>query len=160
MLLGKRVLEAHETLMREALVEAEKALALGEVPVGAVVAVDGRIIARGHNLRETQQDVTGHAELAAMRAAARVLGDWRLENATVYVTLEPCPMCAGAIVQARVSRVVYGAEDPKAGAAGSVVELLREPRLSHQVEVIGGILAEECAALLQRFFAGLRRDGN
>ncbi|MDI6907015.1 MAG: tRNA adenosine(34) deaminase TadA [Thermoanaerobacterales bacterium] len=155
---GKAVLNAHEALMREALAEAEKALALGEVPVGAVVAVGGRIVARGHNLRETQNDVTAHAEIVAMRAAARVLGGWRLENAAVYVTLEPCPMCAGALVQARVAQVVYGAEDPKAGAAGSVVELLREPRFNHQVEVIGGILAGECAALLQRFFARLRRE--
>ncbi|MEW6541965.1 MAG: tRNA adenosine(34) deaminase TadA [Bacillota bacterium] len=143
--------------MREALREAEKAYAEGEVPVGAVVVRDGTIIGRGHNRREADNDASAHAELLALRQAARAAGDWRLSEATVYVTMEPCPMCAGALVQFRVKRVVYGTDDPKAGAAGSVVELLREPRFNHQVEVIPGVLEAECREIVQRFFRELRR---
>ncbi|MEW6572331.1 MAG: tRNA adenosine(34) deaminase TadA [Bacillota bacterium] len=145
-----------ETFMREALGEAEKAYALGEVPVGAVVVMDGEIVSRAHNLRESLKDATAHAEIIALREAARKLGDWRLENAVVYATMEPCPMCAGAMVQFRVKKVVYGAADPKAGAAGSVVDLLREKRFNHQVEVGAGVLEEECREIVQRFFKKLR----
>ncbi|ACA58583.1 tRNA adenosine(34) deaminase TadA [Candidatus Desulforudis audaxviator] len=150
-------LAVHAGYMREALREAEKAYAKGEVPVGAVVVQDGTIIGRGHNLREADNDASAHAELLAMRQAAQVSGDWRLSGATVYVTMEPCPMCAGALVQFRVRRVVYGTADPKAGAAGSVVELLREPRFNHQVEVIPGVLEAECREIVQRFFRALRK---
>ncbi|MGO0121627.1 tRNA adenosine(34) deaminase TadA [Desulfothermobacter acidiphilus] len=152
----------HPVFMREALREAERAYARHEVPVGAVAVLEGEIIGRGHNLRETLKDATAHAEILALREAARYLGDWRLERVVLYVTLEPCPMCAGALLQFRVKTLVFGAYDPKAGAAGSVVDLLRDPRFNHQVEVIPGIMAEECAALLRRFFQQLReerRDG-
>ena len=143
--------------MREALAEAETAAALGEVPIGAVVVHDGRVVGRGGNRRELLRDPTAHAEMLALREAARHLGGWRLLDCTLYVTLEPCPMCAGAMLLARVPRLVYGAADPKAGAAGSVVELLRDPRLSHVVEVTAGVCAEECGDLLRRFFGALRR---
>ncbi|MHB1044040.1 MAG: tRNA adenosine(34) deaminase TadA [Eubacteriales bacterium] len=142
--------------MQEALVEAEKARTLGEVPVGAVVVFDGEIIGRGHNLRETLKDSSAHAEILAMREAARRLGDWRLNGATLYSTIEPCPMCAGAIVQFRVSTLVYGAADPKAGAVDSVVDLVREPRFNHRVEVMAGVLEEECRSIVRRFFHELR----
>ncbi|MEW6183295.1 MAG: tRNA adenosine(34) deaminase TadA [Bacillota bacterium] len=150
-------LELHEAFMREALKEAEKAYALGEVPVGAVVVADGAIIAEGHNLRESVNDAAAHAEILAMREAAQKRGDWRLEDATVYTTVEPCPMCAGALVQFRVKTVVYGAVDPKAGAAGSIVNLLQEPRFNHQVEVIPGVLETQCREIMQRFFQNLRK---
>ncbi len=146
----------HVAWMREALTEAEKACALGEVPVGAVVVRDGEVIGRGHNLRETLLDSSAHAEILALREAARKLGDWRLTGCTLYVTIEPCPMCAGALVQFRVSRLVYGARDPKAGAVDSLVDLVRDPRFNHRVEVISGVLEEECRAVIQRFFRGLR----
>lgn len=143
--------------MREALQEAAKAYALGEVPIGAVVVVGEEIVGRGHNLRETLKDASAHAEIIALREAARRLGDWRLAEAVVYTTIEPCPMCAGALVQFRVKKVVYGAADPKAGAAGSVVDLLREPRFNHQVEVVGGVAEAECREIIQRFFRELRQ---
>jgi tRNA(adenine34) deaminase len=142
--------------MREALAEAERALAHGDVPVGAVAVRDGAIVGRGHNRKEVDADPTAHAEMIALQEAARSLGGWRLVGVTLYCTLEPCPMCAGAMVLARLPRLVYGAVDPKAGAAGSVIELLRDPRLNHQVAVTGGVLAEESQALLERFFAELR----
>ncbi len=142
--------------MREALAEAALAPAHGDVPVGAVAVLDGTVIGRGHNRREADADPTAHAEMLALREAARVLGSWRLAGVTLYCTLEPCPMCAGAMVVARLSRLVYGADDPKAGAAGSVVELLRDPRFNHRVAVTRGVLAEEAQALLERFFASLR----
>jgi len=142
--------------MDEALAEAASAAVLGDVPVGAVVVREGRVIARGHNRRERLRDPTAHAEAEALRQAARVLGGWRLLECTLYVTLEPCVMCAGALVQARVPRLVYGASDPKAGAAGSVVDVLRDPRFNHVVEVVGGVREAECGALLREFFAGLR----
>jgi len=142
--------------MREALAEAELALTHGDVPVGAVAVCEGAIVGRGHNRKEANGDPTAHAEMLALQEAARVLGGWRLAEVTLYCTLEPCPMCAGAMVSARLPRLVYGADDPKAGAAGSVVELLRDPRFNHRVTVIRGVLAEESQALLERFFAGLR----
>jgi tRNA(adenine34) deaminase len=144
--------------MREALAEAERAPAHGDVPVGAVAVREGIIVGRGHNRREAHADPTAHAEMIALQEAARNLGGWRLAGVTLYCTLEPCPMCAGAMVAARLPRLVYGAVDPKAGAAGSVVELLRDPRFNHQVAVTGGVLAEESQALLERFFAGLRKN--
>ncbi len=142
--------------MEEALAEARKAPAHGDVPVGAVAVCGGRVVGRGHNRREVEGDPTAHAEILALRQAARTLGGWRLRGVTLYCTLEPCPMCAGALVQAQVDRLVYGADDPKAGAAGSVVELLRDPRFPHRVAVTRGVLADEARALLEAFFAGLR----
>ena len=148
--------ETDEAWMREAIREAERAEALGEVPVGSVLVKDGVIVGRGHNLRESAQDPTAHAELIAAKGAAARLGTWRLSGVTVYVTLEPCPMCAGALVNARVDRVVYGATDPKAGATETLYTLGSDPRLNHRFEVEGGVLAEECGALLSRFFARIR----
>jgi len=145
--------------MREALAEAEQALSHGDVPVGAVAVRDGVIVGRGHNRKEMDADPTAHAEMLALQEAARTLGGWRLVGVTLYCTLEPCPMCAGAMISARLPRLVYGADDPKLGAAGSVVELLRDPRLNHRVMVIRGVLAEESQALLERFFARLRGGG-
>jgi tRNA(adenine34) deaminase len=145
--------------MRKALAEAELALAHGDVPVGAVAVHDSAVVGRGHNRKEADADPTAHAEMIALQEAARALGSWRLAGVTLYCTLEPCPMCAGAMVSARLPRLVYGALDSKAGAAGSVVELLRDPRLNHQVAVTGGVLAEESQALLERFFTQLR-DGS
>lgn len=147
----------HAGFMREALAEAEKAYALGEVPVGAVVVLDGEIIGRGHNLREILKDSSAHAELLALRAAASRLGDWRLNGAVLYSTLEPCPMCAGALVQFRVKTLVYGAADPKAGAVDSVLDVVRQPRFNHQVEVVAGVLEKECRTIMQRFFRALRQ---
>jgi tRNA(adenine34) deaminase len=145
-----------ERSMRLALREAERALEHGDVPVGAVVVQGGTVIAVGHNEREARQDPTAHAELLALQAAAHRLGSWRVLDATLYVTLEPCAMCAGAIVLSRVPRVVYGARDPKAGAAGSVLDVLAEPRFNHRPAVTGGVLRAECAALLVAFFAARR----
>ena len=144
-----------------ALEEARKADAKLEVPVGAVVVHSGQVIGRGHNLREASQDPTSHAEMIAIRAAANEIGSWRLEEADLYVTLEPCPMCAGAILQARLKRVVYGATDPKAGAAGTLYNLLEDERFNHQVELVIGVRAEESSQLLQDFFRQLRlgKDG-
>ena len=145
-----------ERFMKEALVEAEQAFALGEVPVGAVVVKDGKIIARGHNRRETDRVATAHAELLAMEEACRALGSWRLSECTLYVTLEPCPMCAGTAVNARVGRVVYGAKDAKAGAMGSVFSVNAYP-LNHKVDLTVGVLEAECREILQRFFEGKRK---
>lgn len=145
-----------ERFMRAALVEAAEAGALGDVPIGAVIVRDGRIVARGQNRREVDRDPTAHAEMLALREAARHLGGWRLSGCTVYATLEPCPMCAGAMIQARIDRLVYGAKDPKAGAAGGVVDLFHGARFNHTVAVAGGVCEAECAELLRRFFAMLR----
>ncbi len=145
-----------EYFMRLAIREAEAALAHDDVPIGAVVVHEGEVIGAGRNERELRQDPTAHAEVLALREASRVLGTWRVLDAVLYVTLEPCAMCAGAIVLARVPRVVYGCEDPKAGAAGSVLDVLAEPRLNHRPEVVPGVLAEECAAQLRAFFASRR----
>ncbi len=144
--------------MREALAQAAAAAALGEVPVGAVVAVGGEIVARAHNRRELDGDPLAHAELLALRAAAAALGGWRLLGTTLCVTLEPCAMCAGALVVSRVGRLVYGAADPKSGFCGSLGDLVRDPRLNHRLEVEAGVLAEESAALLREFFAARRGD--
>jgi tRNA(adenine34) deaminase len=145
-----------EYFMRLAIREAELALAHEDVPVGAVIVHGGEVIGAGHNERELRADPTAHAETIAIRAAARALGSWRLVDTVLYVTLEPCAMCAGAIVLARIPRVVYGTVDPKAGAAGSVLDVLAEPRLNHRPEVAGGLLAAECAELLQAFFRSRR----
>jgi tRNA(adenine34) deaminase len=148
-----------ERFMREALREAERAGEAGEVPVGCVIVHEGRVTARAHNQREQLNDPTAHAEMLALTQAAAEAGDWRLEGATLYVTLEPCTMCAGAIVLARVKRLVFGAFDPKAGACGSLYEIVTDPRLNHRVEVTGGILAAPCGEILQAFFRGRRGRG-
>jgi tRNA(adenine34) deaminase len=142
--------------MRLALREAERALEHDDVPIGAVVVRNGEVLASGHNERELRQDPTAHAEIIALREAARAVGSWRVLDTVIYVTLEPCAMCAGAIVLARVPRVVYGAYDPKAGACGSVLDVLGEPRLNHRPAVAGGLLGEECAEMLSAFFASRR----
>jgi len=147
---------ADERLMALAIEEARRAEAHGDVPIGAVVAREGEPIAAAGNERELRRDPTAHAEVLAIRAAAAALEGWRLPGTTLYVTLEPCAMCAGAAVLARVSRVVFGAADPKAGAAGSVMDVLADPALNHRPEVTGGVLAEECASLLRDFFAARR----
>jgi tRNA(adenine34) deaminase len=149
--------DADERFMRLAIEQAELAVAHGDVPVGAVIVDErGEVIATGHNERELRQDPSAHAEMIALRSAAGHIGHWRLLGTTLYVTLEPCAMCAGALVLARVPRVVYGAVDPKAGAAGSVLNVLAEPRLNHRPEVAGGLLAEESALMLREFFGSRR----
>jgi len=142
--------------MRAALVEAGKAADLGEVPVGAVAVLDGQIIGRGYNRKEVDQDPTAHAEMIALKEAAEFLHNWRLIGVTLYCTLEPCPMCAGAMIQARLPRLVYGAKDLRFGADGSILDLLSEPRFNHRVEVISGVLEDETAEMLQTFFRRLR----
>ena len=142
--------------MSRALDEAREALAHGDVPVGAIVVRDGEVIAAAHNRREVDQDPTAHAELLAVRQAAGVVGSWRLDGCALYVTLEPCAMCAGALVLARLPDLVYGAADPKAGAAGSVFDLVREPRLNHRVDVTPGVMAAECGEVLTAFFRAAR----
>jgi tRNA(adenine34) deaminase len=149
----------HEANMRLALVQAQLAYEADEVPVGAVILRDGVVIATGQNERERTQDPTAHAEVVAMRRAARLLGSWRLDDCILYVTLEPCPMCAGAIVQARIPTVIYGCTDRKAGACHTLYEITSDPRLNHRCEVTGGVLAEECAAILTRFFQAKRALG-
>jgi tRNA(adenine34) deaminase len=144
-------------IMRLAIAEAERAGALGEVPIGAVVVRDAEVIGRGHNRREIDGDPLAHAEILALRQAAAATEGWRLVGCTLYVTLEPCAMCAGALVNARVDRLVYGAADPKGGYCGTLGDLVRDPRLNHRLEVVAGVLADECGALLSGFFAGLRR---
>ena len=147
------------TWMRAALEEARQAEAHGDVPIGAVAVRDGAIIARAHNRREIDGDPTAHAEVLTIRAVSKLIGHWRLEGVTLYCTLEPCSMCAGAMVLARLPRLVFGAYDPKAGAGGSVMDLLRHDRLNHRVEVVGGVLAEECGQVIVDFFAKLRAQG-
>jgi tRNA(adenine34) deaminase len=149
----------HTPWMRLALDEARRAAEHGDVPIGAVAVWQGQIIAQAHNRRESDGDPTAHAELLALRAAAQVIGHWRLEGVTLYCTLEPCAMCAGAMVLARLPLLVFGTSDPKAGAGGSVIDLLNHPRFNHQVEVISGVLADDCAAAIREFFAGLRAEG-
>ena len=146
----------HERLMRLAIDEARRAEAHGDVPIGAVIARDGESLAAAGNERELRPDPTAHAEILAIRAAAEALGGWRLPGTTLYITLEPCAMCAGAVVLARIPEVVFGAHDPKAGAAGSVMNVLVDPALNHRPQITGGILARECAALLEDFFAARR----
>jgi tRNA(adenine34) deaminase len=144
------------TFMRMALEEAARAQAVGEVPIAAVIVRGSRVLAQAHNYRELWQDPTAHAEVIAIRAAAVALGTWRLTDTTLYVTVEPCSMCIGAIILARVSRIVFGAWDPKAGACGSVFDLSSEPKLNHQVLVTGGVLEQECQSLVRKFFKDLR----
>ena len=143
--------------MQLAIEEAKKAEAIQEVPIGAVIVLNGEVISAAHNLRETEQRSIAHAELLAIDEACKKLGTWRLEDATLYVTLEPCPMCAGGIVLSRVKRVVYGAGDPKGGCAGTLMNLLTDERFNHQCEVVDGVLEEECGTLLTNFFRELRK---
>lgn len=145
-----------EKYMREAVKQAEKAYKLGEVPIGCVIVYDGKIIGRGYNRRNTDKSTLSHAEITAIKKASRVIGDWRLEGCTLYVTLEPCQMCAGAIVQARIPRVVMACMNPKAGCAGSILNILDMPEFNHQVEVVRGVFEEECEAMLKKFFRELR----
>jgi tRNA(adenine34) deaminase len=149
----------HEHYMRTALQEAELAFSEEEVPVGAVIVQHDRVIASAHNQRERLHDATAHAEMVAITQASESLQSWRLEDCTLYVTLEPCPMCAGAILQSRIPRLVYGATDPKAGAVHTLYRLLDDPRLNHRVEVVSGVLATECGRILTRFFQQQRRLG-
>jgi tRNA(adenine34) deaminase len=149
-------LTPEEKYMRAALREAKKALALGEVPIGCVLVADGKIIARGYNRRKTDHNTLSHAELNAIRKASKRTGDWRLEQCEMYVTLEPCQMCAGAIVQARIPKVYIGTMNPKAGCAGSLINLLQFPAFNHQADIVTGILQEECAGMLTGFFKDMR----
>ncbi|MCG1009585.1 tRNA adenosine(34) deaminase TadA [Salinicoccus sp. ID82-1] len=146
----------HEAYMKLALAEARKAEAIGEVPIGAVVVHEGKVIASSHNLRETSQNPLTHAEVIAINKASEVLGSWRLENCTLYVTLEPCVMCSGAIVMSRIPHVVYGAKDPKGGTVDSLMRLLDEPRFNHRAIVTSGVLEAECSGMLKSFFKALR----
>lgn len=149
----------HEYFMEQAIIEAKKALEYDEVPVGAVIVLGDEIVGRGFNQREMLADPTAHAEMIAIREAARHLGSWRLTNTRLYVTLEPCPMCAGAIVQARIPIVIYGTADPKAGACHSLYRITQDERLNHRCTVLGGVLRDECRSLLQDFFAEQRAQG-
>ena len=143
--------------MKEAIRQAKKAGKLDEVPIGCVIVRDGKIIARGYNRRNTEKSTLAHAEIQAIRKASKVVGDWRLEDCTMYITLEPCQMCAGAIVQARIPKVVIGSRNPKAGGAGSILDLLHVPAFNHQVELEEGVLQEECSEMLTSFFRELRK---
>ena len=145
-----------EKYMKEALKQAKKAYALGEVPIGCVIVHEGKIIGRGYNRRNTDKNTLAHAEITAINKASKVIGDWRLEECTLYVTLEPCQMCAGAIVQARIPEVVMGCMNPKAGCAGSILNILEMPQFNHQVKVTRGILEKECSQMLKTFFEELR----
>ena len=152
----KKVLTQDEKYMKEAIKEAKKAYKLGEVPIGCVIVYEGRIIGRGYNRRNTDKTTLAHAEIAAIKKASRIVGDWRLEGCTLYVTLEPCQMCAGAIIQARMDRVVMGCMNPKAGCGGSLLNILENESFNHQAEVTRGVLEEECSELLTVFFKELR----
>ena len=149
-------MSADEKYMKEAIRQAKKAYALGEVPIGCVIVYEDKIIGRGYNRRNTDKSTLSHAEITAIKKASKIIGDWRLEECTLYVTLEPCQMCSGAIVQARMPRVVMGCRNPKAGCAGSVLNILQEPAFNHQVELIEGVLGEECSNMLTEFFKELR----
>lgn len=153
----KSAVRGHEYWMRRAIAEADKAREKNEVPIGCVIVRENRIIARGHNLRESSRDPSAHAEMIAIRKAARKLSSWRLLDTTLYVTLEPCTMCMGAVILARIPRVVFGCLDPKGGAAGSLFDLSNDPRLNHRVELLSGVLEADCSSLLSGFFAALRR---
>ncbi|MCD2493483.1 tRNA adenosine(34) deaminase TadA [Lacrimispora sp. NSJ-141] len=145
-----------EHYMKEAIKQAKKAFSIGEVPIGCVIVKEDKIIARGYNRRTADKNTLAHAELQAIKRASKKLGDWRLEGCTMYVTLEPCQMCSGALVQARMSEVVIGCMNPKAGCAGSILNLLEMPEFNHQVKVVRGVMEEECSKLLKDFFKGLR----
>lgn len=149
-------MDQHEFFMKEAIEEAKKALAKDEVPIGAVIVKDGEIIGRGHNLRETSNDATTHAEIIAIRDANNAVNNWRLEECDLYVTLEPCVMCSGAAVLSRLRTIYYGPGDPKGGAAGTLMNILQDERLNHQVNVVSGVLEEDCQRLLKDFFKALR----
>lgn len=149
-------MELREKYMKAAIAQAKKAYKLGEVPIGCVIVYEGKIIGRGYNRRNTDKNTLSHAELTAIRRASKVMGDWRLEDCTMYITLEPCQMCAGAIVQCRMGRVVIGAMNAKAGCAGSVLNILQMPQFNHQVEMETGVLEEECSTMLSQFFRELR----
>ncbi len=149
-------MDEDERFMRKALAQARLAMRRGEVPIGCVVVLDGEIIGRGYNRRNTDRTSLAHAEMTAIRRANRAIGDWRLEGCTIYITLEPCQMCAGAIVQARIPRVVIGADSDKSGSGGSIINILQNPAFMHQAEVVRGVLEPECSALLKRFFRELR----
>ena len=144
------------SFMEAALAQARRAYDLGEVPIGCVIVNQGKIIAQAANERVTQANALSHAEILAIDKACKAIGDWRLEDCQIYVTIEPCPMCAGAIIQARIPTVIYGAKNPKAGCAGSILDILQEPRFNHQAQVISGVLEEECAALMRKFFQRFR----
>lgn len=150
--------EQDSGFMMEALREAEAAGRLGEVPIGAIIVHDGRIVGRGHNLRETSNDPTTHAEMVAIRQAAEALGSWRLLDSTLYVTLEPCVMCMGAIILARIPRLVFACRDPRAGVVGSIYDFSKDERFNHRVQVTEGVLGERCSALLSSFFRALREE--
>ncbi len=152
----KKALTTDEKFMKEALKEAKKAYKLGEVPIGCVIVYEGKIIGRGYNRRKTDHSTLSHAEITAIKKASKVMGDWRLEGCTLYVTLEPCQMCSGAIIQARIDRVVMGCMNPKAGCGGSLLNILESPLFNHQAEVTRGVLEEECSEILTRFFKELR----
>ena len=146
-----------EKYMREALKQAKKAYSLGEVPIGCVIVHERKIIGRGYNRRNTDKNTLSHAEITAIRKASKVIGDWRLEECTLYVTLEPCQMCAGAIVQSRIRRVVMGCRNPKAGCAGSILNLLQVPEFNHQVQIEEGVRGQECSEMIRMFFQSLRK---
>lgn len=150
------ILNIQEKYMKEALKQAKKALALGEVPIGCVIVHEGKIIGRGYNRRNTDKNTLSHAEITAIRKASKVIGDWRLEECTIYITLEPCQMCAGAIIQARIPEVVMGCMNPKAGCGGSVLNILEMPLFNHQALVTRGVLEQECSLILKSFFTNLR----
>ena len=149
-------MDLHEKYMKEALKQAKKAYLLGEVPIGCVIVYNGKIIGRGYNRRNTDKNTLSHAEITAIRKASKKMGDWRLEGCTLYVTLEPCQMCSGAIVQARITEVVMGSMNPKAGCGGSILNILEMPQFNHQVKVTRGILEEQCSQMLTTFFKELR----
>ena len=153
-----KAIDIQEKYMKEALRQAKKAADAGDVPIGCVIVHEGKIIARGYNKRNQQKTALGHAEIAAIRKAGKKLGDWRLEECTMYVTLEPCPMCAGAIIQARIPEVVIGAMNPKAGCAGSIINLLQMERFNHQAVVENGVMEAECRQMLKEFFGDLRKQ--
>ena len=153
----RQILTEDEKYMKEAIRQAKKAWKIEEVPIGCVIVYQGKIIGRGYNRRTTDKNPLAHAEISAIKKASKVIGDWRLEECTLYVTLEPCQMCSGAIVQARIPRVVIGCRNPKAGCAGSILNLLNVPAFNHQVELTEGILQEECSTLLKEFFRKLRK---
>ncbi|MBP5453897.1 MAG: tRNA adenosine(34) deaminase TadA [Lachnospiraceae bacterium] len=152
----KKILSEDEKYMKEALKEANKAYKLGEVPIGCVIVYDGKIIGRGYNRRNTDKTTLAHAEISAIKKASKIIGDWRLEGCTLYVTLEPCQMCSGAIIQARIDRVVMGSMNPKAGCAGSLLNILENDSFNHQAQVTRGVLQEECSEILVKFFKELR----
>ena len=148
----------YEYYMKEAILQAHKALQINEVPIGAVIVHNNEIIARGYNMRNTLKNALGHAEIIAINEASKYIGDWRLEECEMYITLEPCPMCAGAIVQARIPKVIFGAKNAKAGCAGSVINLLQQEKLNHRVEIVEGVLAEESSKMLTDFFKEFRKN--